>query len=290
VSRIGLGTVQFGLPYGIANQSGQVSRTEAGLMIAYAASCGISVIDTAIAYGESEACLGTIGVRGFKVVTKLPSVPDDIDVADVPNWVCGQVTASLRRLGVATLYGLLLHKPSQLLGRFGTPIAGALVELKAKGLIDKLGISIYAPEELEVLDRIFQIELVQAPFNLLDRRLLTSGWLGRLKRSGIEVHTRSAFLQGLLLMPKSSIPSEFSHWSDLWQTWHRWLALHDISALRACLTFVLSYPEIDHVVVGADNVDHLRKIIASVSIDNALELPDLTCEDLNLIDPSRWNR
>lgn len=290
MNRLALGTVQFGLPYGIANQSGQVSKAEACLMLACAATCGISVIDTAIAYGESEACLGTIGVKGFKIVTKLPSVPDGIDIADVRNWVHGQVKASLRRLGVATLYGLLLHRPSQLLGRYGGVLAGALLELKEQGSIDKLGVSVYAPEELETLDHIFQFELVQAPFNLLDRRLLTSGWLGRLKERGIEVHTRSTFLQGLLLMPISTIPSGFDQWIDLLRHWHQWLAQHDISALQACLAFTLLHQEIDQVVVGADSVDHLKQIVAAASREMVLELPDITCEDLNLIDPSRWKK
>jgi len=288
VNRLALGTVQFGLPYGIANQVGQVSRSEAGSMIAHAESSGISVIDTAIAYGESEACLGAIGVKGFKVITKLPSVPNDIDITDVRNWVRDQVTASLSRLGVVTLYGLLLHKPSQLLGRFAEPLTEVLLELREQGMIDKLGVSIYAPEELEALDHIFQMELVQAPFNLLDRRLLTSGWLRRLKERGIEVHTRSAFLQGLLLMPMASIPSRFDRWADLLQTWHQWLAQHDISALQACLSFTLSHKEINQVVVGADSTVHLKQIIAAVSRDINLELPDLICEDLNLIDPISW--
>jgi aryl-alcohol dehydrogenase-like predicted oxidoreductase len=290
MNRLALGTVQLGLPYGIANQAGQVSRSEAGLMLAYAESCGISIIDTAIAYGDSETCLGAIGVKGFKVVTKLPSAPNDIDIANVRNWVHNQVTASLRRLDVTKLYGLLLHKPGQLLGRFGAPLAGALLELKAQGLIDKLGVSIYAPEELEAIDHIFQIELVQAPFNLLDRRLLTSGWLGHLKERDIEVHTRSAFLQGLLLMPMASIPSGFEQWAELLQTWHQWLAKNDISALQACLSFSLSHPEINRVVVGADSVVHLKQIIAAVSRDIELELPNLNCEDLNLIDPSYWEK
>lgn len=290
VNRIALGTVQFGLPYGIANQIGQVTTSEASLMLAYAASCGISVIDTAITYGESEACLGTVGVKKFKLVTKLPAIPDGIDTANVRNWVYGQVKDSLRRLGVSTIYGLLLHRPSQLIGRSAEHLAGALLELRADGFVDKLGVSVYAPEELEVLDQVFHLDLVQAPFNMFDRRLLTTGWLKRLKERGVEVHTRSAFLQGLLLMPLSTIPREFDQWADLFRRWHQWLNHQEISALQACLVFVLSHPEIDHVVVGADSLEHLKQIVAGVPKGVALELPNLACDDLNLIDPSRWGK
>lgn len=288
MNRIALGTVQFGITYGIANNTGQISRSESELMIAYAASCGVSVIDTAVAYGESEARLGVIGVKDFKVVTKLPSIPNDIEITDVRNWVRNEFFGSLGRLRVARVYGLLLHNPDQLLGRFGESLVAALLEIKAQGLIDKLGVSIYDPEELENIHRILQIELVQAPFNLIDRRLHTSGWLKRLKELGVEVHTRSAFLQGLLLMSEASIPSRFGRWSDLLHIWHQWLAQHNISALQACLSFVLSYPEINQVVIGADSVLHLKQIIAATSGKIDLELPNLTCEDLNLIDPSRW--
>jgi aryl-alcohol dehydrogenase-like predicted oxidoreductase len=114
--------------------------------------------------------------------------------------------------------------------------------------------------------------------------------LGHLKERDIEVHTRSAFLQGLLLMPMASIPSGFEQWAELLQNWHQWLAQNDISALQACLSFTLSYPEINRVVVGADSVVHLKQIIAAVSRDIDLELPNLNCEDLNLIDPSYWEK
>jgi aryl-alcohol dehydrogenase-like predicted oxidoreductase len=290
VSRIALGTVQFGMTYGIANQFGQVSRHEARLILAYAANCKVSVIDTAIAYGNSEACLGAIGVKNFKIVTKLPPLPASINTADVRNWVHSQVTASLSRLGVTTLYGLLLHKPDQLLGSIGVPLVEALLELKAQGLIAKLGVSIYAPEELATLEHAFPLELIQAPFNPFDRRLLKTGWLGRLKERGIEVHTRSTFLQGLLLLPMEFLLSEFDQWTDLWQAWHHWLAKNNLSALQACLAFALSHSEIERVVVGADNVDQLRQIISAVSIENDLRFPDFSCDDLNLIDPSRWNK
>lgn len=290
MNRIALGTVQFGLPYGIANQTGQVTREEAGLMLDYAASCGITILDTAIAYGESEACLGAVGVKNFKVISKLPSLPDNILAEDVRGWVQNQVSASLSRLDVPALYGLLLHNSSQLTGRFAAPLAAALLELKSQGLVDKLGVSIYAPQELEVIDKVLPYDLIQAPFNLLDRRLLHSGWLRHLKERGVEVHTRSTYLQGLLLMPSGAIPNAFSQWAGLLHRWHQWLAQHDLSALQACLAFTLSHSEIDQVVVGADSLKHLEQILTAAPSEIGSELPDLTCDDLNLIDPSRWKK
>ena len=98
MSRLALGTAQFGLAYGIANQEGQVTRSDSNTMLQLAAANGIDMLDTAIAYGESETCLGEVGVQGFKLVTKLPAVPDDC--MDVQNWVQEQLKVSLARLNV----------------------------------------------------------------------------------------------------------------------------------------------------------------------------------------------
>jgi len=288
VSRAALGTAQFGLPYGIANQNGQVTRLAAKAMLQLAAASGIDTLDTAIAYGESEACLGEVGIQGFKLVTKLPAVPDGC--ADVSGWVQEQVAASLSRLGVNAVYGLLLHRPQQLLESGGEAIYQVLQELKKTGQVQKVGVSIYAPSELEVLIPRHCFDLVQAPFNLVDRRLHTSGWLQRLKDNGVEIHTRSTFLQGLLLMSQDAIPKKFSPWADLWSKWHNWLTHHTTSAVQACLAFPLSFPEIARVVVGADSVSQLEQIISAVSSIAPVDFPDLHCDAERLINPACWSQ
>ena len=151
--RLALGTVQFGLPYGVANKSGQVSQNEAKSMLRIASENGIDTLDTAIAYGESEECLGCVGVKNFKMVTKLPSIPDGC--LDISVWIHEQVTSSLSRLGVEKLYGFLLHKPEDLLGTDGPELYRALDSLKEKGLVKKIGVSIYSPNELEALKNDF---------------------------------------------------------------------------------------------------------------------------------------
>lgn len=286
MSRLALGTVQFGMHYGIANQLGQVTRSEVKAMLQLAATNRIDMLDTAITYGDSEACLGAVGTEGFNIVSKLPSVPDGC--ADVCGWAEAQIVASLTRLGRQALYGLLLHRPEQLFAPTGKELFQALQQLKDKGLVKKLGVSIYSPTELEAITRLFRIDLVQAPFNLVDDRLHTSGWLKRLKDGGVEVHTRSAFLQGLLLIPHTAMPAKFSQWSPLWQRWYGWLADHDVSAVQAALAFPLSFSEIDRVVVGVDSVSQLTELIDVANSALLTDLPDLHSEDENLINPSCW--
>jgi len=286
--RLALGTVQFGLPYGIANQGWQVSRSVAKVMLQLATAKGIDTLDTAIAYGESETCLGEVGTKDFQLVTKLPEVPDSCD--DISGWINDQVSASLGRLGTSSVYGLLLHRSEQLLGLDAKVIFQALQHLKETGLVQKIGVSIYSPGELDALASRYRFDLVQAPFNLIDRRLFTSGWLQRLKQDGTEIHTRSAFLQGLLLMPRSAIPSKFAPWTELWDKWHNWLACHSITAVQACLGYPLAFAEVDRVVVGAENKSQLEQLIGAALSIAPDALPDLCCDDENLINPARWSQ
>lgn len=288
MNRLALGSVQFGLSYGIANQTGQVTLKEANSMLQLALANSIDVIDTAIAYGSSETCLGEIGIDKFKIVTKLPAMPHDC--SDIVGWVKQQLSMSLLRLQVNKVYGLLLHRSEQLIGQNGDALYEALQALKDSGQVQKIGVSIYSPTELDALIPRYRFDLVQAPFNLVDQRLYITGWMRRLKEEDVEIHTRSAFLQGLLLMSQADLPEKFSPWYGLWDKWHKWLLEYEVSALKACLAFPLSFPEINRVVVGADSASQLAQIVSAANKLVQADLPDIHCDDDNLINPANWNR
>jgi aryl-alcohol dehydrogenase-like predicted oxidoreductase len=272
----------------VANQVGQVSHSEAKAMLKLASSNGLDTLDTAIAYGDSEACLGKVGAKNFKLITKLPVAPHGCH--DIGVWVLEQVKASFLRLGVTKVYGLLLHRSDQLLGSNSALLYKALLDLKDNGLVQKVGVSIYSPTELDALSSTYHFDLVQAPFNLVDQRLYRSGWLQRLKEDDIEIHTRSVFLQGLLLMKRAEIPQKFSPWICLWKKWHEWLEGNSVSALEASLAFPLAFSEVDRVIVGADSVSQLSQIISAANLLANIALPDLRCDDSNLINPACWNQ
>lgn len=289
MKRLALGTAQFGLSYGIANQSGQPGLGDIAEILALSRENRVDMLDTAVAYGDSEACLGEVGIDGFKVVTKLPAMLEDVD--NVEAWVREQVKASLARLGVRRIYGLLLHRAEQLVEPRGQALARALQALKADGLVVKVGVSIYEPEQLASIIPVCMPDLVQAPLNLLDRRLVSSGWLQRLHDSGVEVHTRSAFLQGLLLMPRVSIPVKFERWSSTWDIWREWLNENTGSATRTCLQYPLSFSQVSRVVVGVDTVEQFKELLSDLAgMELAAPLPDFTCTDVDLLDPSKWNQ
>jgi aryl-alcohol dehydrogenase-like predicted oxidoreductase len=198
------------------------------------------------------------------------------------------VRSSLAKLKLARLRGVLLHRPLQLLGPQGPALHTALLALKDEGLVEKVGISIYGPADLDALWHRIQPELVQAPLNVLDRRLLTSGWMARMHAAGTEIHVRSIFLQGLLLMDAASRPAMFSRWQPLWDRWTGWLSEASVSPLHACLGLALSRPEVSRVVVGVDSLEQLEEILAAAVDANPVPPSELGCNDADLLDPSRW--
>jgi aryl-alcohol dehydrogenase-like predicted oxidoreductase len=287
LNRFAIGTVQFGLPYGIANREGQVSLDEARAILKFAEAASLDTLDTAMAYGNSEHRLGEIGVSQWQVVSKLPVIP--VGCPDVAAWVRASVAASLDRLHIRRLRGLLLHDSGQLLGTQGTALYGALTQLKTDGLVQKIGVSIYEPEELDALSSTYNFDMVQAPLNIFDRRLIDSGWLVRLSHNGIEVHVRSVFLQGLLLMQPANRPEKFNRWQPLWSRWQKWLGDIGLTPVQACLRTIPAQPEIDRVIVGVDRLTQLKEILSAAEGD-LLDVPaELHCEDVRLINPAHWN-
>ena len=260
---------------------------EARRILDEAKDCGIDTLDTAIEYGESEAVLGRLGIGGLRVISKLPAVPTSAE--HVASWVQAQFAASLKRLGVSHLEGLLLHRPDQLKEPRGDALWTALMGLREQGLVRRIGVSIYSHEELPALTEGRRFDLVQAPLNILDRSLVDSGWAQRLKEQGTELHVRSPFLQGLLLMGPAR-PARFDRWQSLWQQWHGWLDQHGISPLQASLRYCLSLPHVDRVVVGVESAAQLREIVDAAQGDLPPPLEWCMPVDAMLVNPAKWSQ
>ncbi len=290
MSKIALGTAQFGLPYGISNTHGQVDRTEMDKIWQVARGANITMLDTAIAYGNSEENIGATESVGFDIVTKLPPLPDA--EISVTKWVQSQIKNSLAKLRRNTVYGLLLHNPADLLADNGDELLTALVNLKRDGLIKKFGVSIYAPTELDSLfSQIpnFVPDIVQAPLNVIDQSIASSSWLTRLSEMSVEIHIRSVFLQGLLLQQPNERSVGFSRWSSVFAQFDSWSNAQQMSPLTACLGHVLSYPEVSQVIIGVTSTSELMQIIAASSGDHVRAPQSLQVTDVDLIQPMNWN-
>ena len=284
--RLGLGTVQFGMPYGTANPQPEVPLVTVRDILSHAQSLGLNILDTAVNYGSSEEKLGQCDLAQWRVVSKLPEIPSN---ENTDFWMEAQVRASLERLKIPMLDGLLLHRPEQLLGARSAEILKSLTHLKEKGLVGKTGISVYAPDEIFACFDLAYFDLVQVPFNLLDRRILKSGCLDFLNDKGVEVHARSIFLQGLLLMDLESKNRQFGAWHSIWQELDIWVRNEGISYLEACIAFVKNTPGIDTILVGVNSTANLEEIV-SVFESNAKAIPGhIHTDDPQLLNPANWS-
>lgn len=287
ISKLALGSANFGLEYGLANHSGKISKLELEKILSLSEASGIEVIDTAQAYGDSEARLGVFSSDYcFKIVTKI-----DIDLERdcVKNSISCLVEQSCKRLEQSRLYAVMIHRPEILLGKHGSLIIKELLLLKERDIISKIGVSIYSPKILEEISNLFKLDIVQAPFNIFDQQILSSGWSEKLKRNGVEIHVRSVFLQGLLLMKRSSLPEYFvKHWPTHFDNWYKFLNDSREDALNVALKFALNQDWIDKIVVGVDSVSQLKALVEIEKSLVSLDFPLLGCDDPKLINPSMW--
>jgi aryl-alcohol dehydrogenase-like predicted oxidoreductase len=284
MNRIVLGGAQLGLPYGILNGGETLSREEVARILDTAFGHGIDSIDTAIAYGHSESIIGETAQNRFKVISKLPPIPSS--VSNVSEWVYTQVDASLSRLKCTSLDALLLHRPQDLTGIQGAELYDAISSLKIEKIIHRFGVSIYEPDELADIIGNFEIDLVQAPFNLFDRRIL--GVIDQLAALNIELHVRSVFLQGVLIAGPAGRPQRFEPWSEHFELFDEWVHSTGMSAMACCLGFALQQPVVAKLVIGATSAESLAEIMASIPSKH-FEVPvQLQSSIEQLIDPRYW--
>lgn len=293
--RLGLGTVQWGMSYGIANQSGLATSDTVKTILQHAQDANVKMLDTAWAYGNAEGVLGEHNclANGFDIVTKTQPLKG---MSGTPEEKAEQVEKSfhlsLKQLGGNHVYGLLVHHADDLLGKAGKAIWSRLSRLKQEGFIKKIGCSLYSPDQLSILIDLYDLDIVQLPYNIYDQRFTKSGLAKQTEDIGIEVHARSAFLQGLLLMPPEKLPTHFSslvkHHAALWKEYTNL----EVSPLEAALGFSLSCSSIDKVIVGCEQVSQWNEIL-KISNDSLpqnviskLELFAIENEDF--INPSRW--
>jgi aryl-alcohol dehydrogenase-like predicted oxidoreductase len=281
-----LGTAQFGQNYGITNVTGKVSEVEIKSIFRNARLNQIHTLDTASTYGDSELVLGNIGVSDFDVITKLPSLGSA--TSDCYEIYKKSIEGSLKDLKMSRIDTVLLHRPEELISSYGDTIYNALHKLKDDGLVDRIGISIYSPELLDNIYPKYFFDVIQAPLNIFDRRIISSGWLGRLSEMGVSVIARSVFLQGILLSQVNDLPAYFSKWRPLFMQWIEFYQENGLSALEASLQFIVQVPEIDKIIVGVESEHQLTEIVRAINNPVIIEYNDLETDDLGLISPVHW--
>jgi aryl-alcohol dehydrogenase-like predicted oxidoreductase len=283
-----LGTVQWGLPYGLANQHGITTPETVTALLGEARQYGITVLDTASLYGQSEAVLGMNPLEGFKLVTKTPCFTAS-HISDIEAKQLGAIfQQSLDLLKCKKTYALLIHQADNFLVPGGDKLLAAMRQLKEKGLIEKIGVSVYDSTQVDALLKKFKPDLIQLPLNVMDQRMLASGHLEMLKNEGVEIHVRSVFLQGLLLMPLNNIPAYFEPVRPLLSRWHTAAHAQGLTVNQAALSFAKNIPYIDTVLVGLDSLAQFHSCFNDFAMDINFDATGLACNDPIFVNPSLW--
>lgn len=281
VNKLVLGTAQFGLSYGINNQSGQVSQDEVAKILQWAKKSGIKTLDTSSAYGTSERVLGQSLSENdlqFQIISKYP--PSEENVATV-------FASSIEKLHQKKLYGYLVHNFEYYQSH--PQLWEEMKQLKAEGRIEKIGFSLYNTVQLKyLLDRGVMFDILQFPYNLFDRQF--DAYLPQLKKNGVEIHTRSVFLQGLFFKDLDSLSVQLEPLKPYLLQIRNYCAAHTMTIEQCALSFVLHNPFIDGVLVGVDNVSQLQDNI-NVAAHTA-EVDELAKQiivnETSLLNPSNW--
>ncbi|MBE3023625.1 aldo/keto reductase [Janthinobacterium sp. GW458P] len=294
--KIGLGAVQFGLDYGIANAAGKVCQLEVAAILAAAAELKLKLIDTAALYGDSEAVLGRTMAAdtSFDIVTKTPQFSGAVLGAVDAQQLEESLHVSLLKLQRTAVYGLLIHRVDDLLLPGGEVLMERMVQLKARGLVRKIGVSVYTGQQIDAVLARFPIDLIQLPINVLDQRLLHAGHLRKLKQAGVEIHARSVFLQGLLLMEPCDLPAHFDGVREHLATYHRCIAAQGLTPLQAALGFVTGLEEIDQVVCGVNSSVQLQEICMAAGYMAAggehVGYEAFAISDERIVNPALWQQ
>ena len=283
--KIALGTAQFGLDYGVSNVAGRVSAEEVARILGTAHSAGVRVLDTAWAYGDAERVLGELrAAERFEIITKTAPLDEG-----GPRSVAARVRESFARLGGVPIHGLLAHHAGDLLGAEGPQIAAMMRGFRTGGEVERIGVSAYTGQDLfAALEVLGDVDFVQVPTNVLDQRFVTSGAFAKLKARNVEVHIRSAFLQGLLLMDPEDAPEYFEPIRGHLAVWRSFCEARELSPLAASLGFVTGLAEVDQVVVGVESAEQLTQVLSAAAPLGSTDYAGLALNDQAFIDPSRW--
>lgn len=276
MGKLVLGTVQFGLQYGV-NSAGRPSQTVVKSILKEAAKGGISSLDTSSAYGNSEEVLGDsiVSPGQFKIVSKYPK--GEIPVGEMFN-------SSLKRLKLDKLYGYLLHHFE--VYKNDPKVWDEFIALKESGKVQKIGFSLYTPEELEfILKNGSPFDLIQVPFNIFDKKFLP--YMKELHEKGVEIHVRSTFLQGLFFKDRNALPEKLQPMKKYLLKLDEFSKKSGLSISEIALNYNLQNPYIDGVLIGVDNVEQLQMNLNSVKktpIDIEIEV-----KEQELLNPVNWN-
>lgn len=298
VNKLVLGTVQFGLEYGINNTAGKPAREKSLAMLDLACEKGIKIFDTAFAYGDAEEILGEF-LQGhkrdkkIKIITKLkPNIVAEAKGA-LHDIITANLEESLKRLKKNYVDGYLFHTPEYIRD---DKLVSAINALKKQGLVKNIGVSIYEESDAIYAAKLKEVDYIQVPYSIFDQRMERSGFFQIAKKNKKTVFARSAFLQGLFFLPENKIPSYLNNVKVYFKELDKIIGKYGLTRLQAALMFSLRQDGADFTVFGVDNIEQLNEDIALAEKpidfhDCIKELKNKFIEiEKNIIFPSLWKK
>tara|TARA_B100000886_G_C20420288_1_gene491248 strand:+ start:2100 stop:2987 length:888 start_codon:yes stop_codon:yes gene_type:complete len=287
---LSLGTVQFGMDYGVTNITGKIQIDEINDILKHSRNNNIKILDTAQGYGNAEKIIGNLIKKDeFKIISKISISPHDSQ-SDLDK----KFFKTQNNLNVQKLYGLLIHNIDKLSENKINDIFHWLSTLKDRNLVSKVGFSIYEYEDLSNID-INKLEIIQIPLSIYDQRFIKNSSIYKFKKSGLEIYSRSIFLQGLLLQNSNEWPDYLSNkFKKHHDDFYKLLNYDKSQIIRNVLVFQKAIEELEGVIFGVSN---LKELIEIIKIWNSIDLNELqytnheiwSWPNINDIDPRKWN-
>lgn len=292
-----IGTAQFGMDYGIHGQK-KPTMEESVTILDYALHSGVSAIDTAAAYGNAQEVVGefirrhTVKRDDFFLSTKcLPNILDDVPESKFYSVIRSDIENSLKKLNTDHVDSYMLHSARYI---FRDDILDALYRIKEDGLAIKVGVSVYEPEEALKGLNDAKVEFMQFPYSIFDQRMKQKGIFDDPDKDTI-IHTRSAFIQGLITMNSGEVPDFLRKARPIVDEVDRFCLEHDISRISLALQYIKQTERISRIVIGVDNIDQLKEDIYSfntpIDIDLLKEAEDMFSGlETDIVMPSLWKK
>ena len=280
--KIALGTVQWGLDYGISNTGGMPSDDELKSIFLLAKKSGIFLFDTAVQYGDAEKRIGKFSSSKSKIITKVGSFSKG-------NSLGYQLENSFKNLRRESIYGCLFHNIDELNNDKG--LWEELLEYKNESKIKKMGCSLYEPTELlDLLEIGIVPDIVQVPYSILDRKF--EPYFELLKEKGVEIHVRSVFLQGLYFMPIEELDPIYADIRQSLKSVQLIRERNDLSVLELAFCYVAQNKFIDYVVLGIETAQQLEQVIFAsekkLSQKTIEEIKLIQLENKAILNPVNW--
>lgn len=282
---ISIGTAQFMSNYGVNRVLKKFNFNEKTKLIKSAQNNNILHIDTAFSYGNAHKELGKIGIKKFKVTTKLPIL--SIKTKNFETKITNLIFQATKDLNIKKIDTLLIHSYKNLVELNKRKYIDSLKKVKSKGLVNNIGISLYKSNEVNKILKFWKPDVVQLPYNVFNRDI-EKKILPLLIRKRIKVQIRSVFLQGLLTRIKR--PKKFLKWKKYFDEWFKWCQKNNLESKTAALLFVKGNKTIDKIIIGFESSNQLKDILKIRKIKKQYSFPKIKCKDRKLLDPSHWKK